>query len=71
MSGKGDDRRPEAIRGAYAKGFEGIDWTARAREQAATDLVTTGTGVFKVDPGARVPSNVVNCVPSAELYREE
>ena len=30
--GKGDDRRPEGTPGAYGRGFDGIDWTARERE---------------------------------------
>lgn len=30
--GKGDDRRPEAEPGAYARGFDAIDWAARERE---------------------------------------
>lgn len=33
--GKGDDRRPETIPGAYAHGFDAIDWTARDRDAVA------------------------------------
>lgn len=30
--GKGSDPRPEAEPGAFARGFDAIDWEARARE---------------------------------------
>ena len=29
--GKGSDQRPEAEPGAFARGFDAIDWTARER----------------------------------------
>lgn len=38
MSGKGDNRRPEGIPGAYERGFDAIDWTARERQAAETGL---------------------------------
>lgn len=48
--GKGDDRRPEAERGAYARGFDAIDLTARDRsaanppDQAPTPDAPSGKG---------------------------
>lgn len=38
--GKGDDRRPSATPDAYAKGFDGIDWT-KTRDRGSQAVVDT------------------------------
>lgn len=41
--GKGDDRRPEAERGAYGRGFDAIDWTARDRSATGIAVARSDT----------------------------
>lgn len=54
MSGKGDDRRPGAP-GAYERGFDAIDWSAREREamDAAADALRFGLSVVRIEADAK------------------
>lgn len=51
--GKGDDRRPEGQKGAYARGFADVDWTARLRD-AALHLVVDGLHAHGVTTAVEV-----------------